>query len=119
MIESHFSGDLTAAVRAALSEVEGAFSVGVIAAEQPGVIVAAKRTSPLIVGKSDGATFLASDPTALIAHTRDMVHVLDDQVVEIRKDGFTITTLSGEPAEGNPIHVDWDTQAAEKAGYDT
>ena len=119
LIEAHFNGDLTAAVRAALAEVEGAFSVAVIAAEQPGLIVAAKRTSPLIVGKSDGATFLASDPTALIAHTRDMVHVLDDQVVEIRKDGFTITTLSGEPAEGNAIHVDWDTQSAEKAGYDT
>ena len=119
LIESHLDGDLTAAVRAALSEVDGAFSVAVIAADQPGLIVAAKRTSPLIVGKSDGATFLASDPTALIAHTRDMVHVLDDQVVEIRKEGFTITALSGEPAEGNPIHVDWDILSAEKSGYDT
>jgi glucosamine--fructose-6-phosphate aminotransferase (isomerizing) len=119
LIEANFEGDLTAAVRAALGEVEGAFSVAVIAAEQPGLIVAAKRTSPLIVGKNDGATFLASDPTALIAHTRDMVHILDDQVVEIRQDGFTITTLSGRPAEGNPIHVDWDIQSAEKAGFDT
>jgi len=119
LIESNYNGDLTAAVRAALSEVDGAFSIAVVSAEQPGLIVAAKRTSPLIVGRSDGATFLASDPAALIAHTRDMVHVLDDQVVEIRREGFTITTLAGEPAEGNAIHVDWDTQAAEKAGYDT
>ena len=119
LIESHYEGDLTAAVRAALHEVEGAFSVGVVSADHPGHIVAAKRTSPLIVGRNVGATFLASDPTALIAHTRDMVHILDDQIVEIVKDGFTITTLAGEPAEGNAIHVDWDTKAAEKAGYDT
>lgn len=119
LIESRYAGDLTAAVRAALGEVEGAFSVAVVAADEPGLIVAAKRTSPLIVGRSDSATFLASDPTALIAHTRDMVHILDDQVVEIRKEGFTITTLAGEPAEGNPIHVDWDIKAAEKAGFDT
>jgi glucosamine--fructose-6-phosphate aminotransferase (isomerizing) len=73
----------------------------------------------LIVGRNDEATFLASDPTALLPHTRDMVHVLDDQVVEIRRDGFQITTLSGEPAEGTAIHVDWDVAAAEKAGFDT
>ena len=119
LIESHYEGDLTGAVRAALAKVEGAFSIAVVAADSPGVIVAAKRTSPLIVGRNDEATFLASDPTALLPHTRDMVHVLDDQVVEIRRDGFQITTLSGEPAEGTAIHVDWDVAAAEKAGFDT
>ncbi|MGZ4190383.1 MAG: glutamine--fructose-6-phosphate transaminase (isomerizing) [Actinomycetota bacterium] len=119
LIESFYAGDITEAVRAALREVDGAFSIAVVAADQPGIIVAAKRTSPLIVGRNDKATFLASDPTALIQHTRDMVHVLDDQVVEIRKEGFTITTLDGAPADGNVIHVNWDTAAAEKAGFDT
>src|SRR5207249_8960345 len=107
LIESYYAGDLTAAVRAALAEVEGAFSVAVVAADQPGLIVAAKRTSPLIVGRNDGATFLASDPTALIAHTREVCHVLDDQIVEIRRDGYTITTFEGEPAEGEAITIDW------------
>ncbi|MGZ4240407.1 MAG: glutamine--fructose-6-phosphate transaminase (isomerizing) [Actinomycetota bacterium] len=119
LIESFYAGDITEAVRAALREVDGAFSIAVVTADQPGIIVAAKRTSPLIVGRNDKATFLASDPTALIQHTRDMVHVLDDQVVEIRKEGFTITTLDGAPADGNVIHVNWDTAAAEKAGFDT
>ncbi|MGZ4120059.1 MAG: glutamine--fructose-6-phosphate transaminase (isomerizing) [Actinomycetota bacterium] len=119
LIESFYAGDITEAVRAALREVDGAFSIAVVAADQPDIIVAAKRTSPLIVGRNDKATFLASDPTALIQHTRDMVHVLDDQVVEIRKEGFTITTLDGAPADGNVIHVNWDTAAAEKAGFDT
>ncbi|HVL33184.1 MAG TPA: glutamine--fructose-6-phosphate transaminase (isomerizing), partial [Actinomycetota bacterium] len=119
LIESEYNGDLTAAVRAALSGVEGAFSVAVVASDQPGLIVAAKRTSPLIVGRNEHATFLASDPTALLKHTRDMVHILDDQLVEIRRDGFEITTLQGAPAQGNPIHVDWDLEAAEKSGFDT
>ena len=119
LIESHYRGDLPAAVRAAISEVEGSFSIAVVAGDQPGLIVAAKRTSPLIVGRNSSATFLASDPTALIPHTREMVHILDDQLVEIRRDGFTITTLDGAPAEGNRIDVDWDVNAAEKAGFDT
>ena len=119
LVESLYDGDLTKAVRAALKEVEGAFALAVVCSEHPELIVAAKRTSPLIVGRNGSATFLASDPTALIPHTRDMVHVLDDQVVEIRRDGFTITTLEGAPAEGKPIHVDWDVEAAERAGYDT
>ena len=117
LIESHYDGDLTAAVRAALKQVEGAYAVAVVAADQPDLIVAAKHTSPLIVGQADGGTFLASDPTALIAHTRDVTHVLDDQVVEIRRDGYAITTLEGAPAEGTRIHIDWDDVAAEKAGY--
>jgi glucosamine--fructose-6-phosphate aminotransferase (isomerizing) len=119
MIEAVYAGDLVAAVRATMQQVEGAFSVAVVAADQPGLIVAAKRTSPLIVGRNNDATFLASDPTALLQYTRDMTHVLDDQLVEIRRDGFRLTTLDGEPAEGNPIHVDWDSEAAEKAGFDT
>jgi glucosamine--fructose-6-phosphate aminotransferase (isomerizing) len=119
LIESHYRGDLVAALRATLETVRGAFSVAVVSADHPGLIVAAKRVSPLIVGRNDDATFLASDPTALVSHTREMVHVLDDQVVEIRRDGFTVTTLDGEPASGNPIRVDWDVKAAEKAGHDT
>ncbi len=117
LIEENYSGNLPAAVRAALSGVEGAFSIAVIAADQPDLIVAAKRTSPLIVGRSDSATFLASDPTALLEHTRQMCHILDDQMVEIRRDGYTITTFDGAPAEGEAIEVDWDVTAAEKSGY--
>ena len=118
LIESAYSGDLVAAVRAALSRLDGAFSIAVVSGDEPGLVVAAKRTKPLIVGKGEHGTLLASDPPALLPYTRDMVHLHDDQIVEIRADGFTITTLDGEPAEGNAIHVDWDIQAAEKAGFD-
>ena len=118
LIESAYEGDLCAAVRTALKRLDGAFSIAVVSGDEPGLVVAAKRTNPLIVGKGEHGTLLASDPPALLPYTRDMVHLYDDQIVEIRADGFTITTLDGEPAEGNAIHIDWDLQAAEKAGFD-
>jgi len=118
LVEAAFDGDLVAAVRVALKRLDGAFSLAVVSADEPGLVVAAKRTNPLIVGKGVHGTLLASDPPALLPYTRDMVHLHDDQVVEIRADGFTITTLDGEPAEGEAIHVDWDLQAAEKSGYE-
>jgi len=118
LIESAYEGDLVAALRVALKRLDGAFSLAVVSADEPGLVVAAKRTNPLIVGKGEHGTLLASDPPALLPYTRDMVHLHDDQIVEIRAEGFTITTLDGEPAEGEAIHVDWDLQAAEKSGYD-
>ncbi|MEX2555511.1 MAG: glutamine--fructose-6-phosphate transaminase (isomerizing) [Actinomycetota bacterium] len=118
LIEAAYDGDLVAAFRSALKRLDGAFSLAVVSADHPGVVVAAKRTSPLLVGKADHGTMLASDPPALLPYTRDMVHIHDDQVVVITADGYTITTLDGEPAEGEAVHVDWDLQAAEKAGFD-
>ncbi len=118
LIESEMGGDLAAAVRRGLARVNGAFAIAVTSADAPDLVVAAKRTSPLIVGRNSVGTILASDPTALLALTRDMVHVLDDQVVEIRADGFTITTLDGAPAQGQAIHLAGDVASVEKGGYD-
>ncbi len=118
LIEAAYEGDLVAAFRTALKRLDGAFSVAVVSVDHPGVVVAAKRTSPLLVGKAEHGTMLASDPPALLPYTRDMVHIHDDQVVVITADGFEITTLDGEPAKGEAVHVDWDLQAAEKAGFD-
>ncbi|MFY9586197.1 MAG: glutamine--fructose-6-phosphate transaminase (isomerizing) [Actinomycetota bacterium] len=118
LIEDAYDGDIVAAFRTVLKRLDGAFSIAVVSSDHPGLVVAAKRTSPLIVGKAQHGTLLASDPPALLPYTRDMVHLVDDQIVEIRGDGFTITTIDGEPAEGNAIHVDWDIQAAEKGGFD-
>ncbi|MFP5225021.1 MAG: glutamine--fructose-6-phosphate transaminase (isomerizing) [Actinomycetota bacterium] len=120
LVEEAFDGsDLTGAVRAALAKVEGAFSVAVVHAETPRVIVAAKRTSPLIVGRGERGVFLASDPTALLAHTREVTHMLDDQVVTLSDGQIELTDLQGRPAEGETITIDWDTTAAEKSGFDT
>ena len=70
------------------------------------------------MGLGDGENFLASDVAAFIAHTRRAIELGQDQVVELRRDGVTITNFDGTPASANEYHVDWDASAAEKGGYD-
>ena len=82
------------------------------------MVVGARRNSPLVVGRGEGENFLASDVSAFIAHTRDAVELGQDQVVEISRDGITITDFDGAPVEGHAFHVDWDASAAEKGGYE-
>jgi glucosamine--fructose-6-phosphate aminotransferase (isomerizing) len=111
-------GTLADAVRAVSRRLQGAFTLVLVDAQQPDVVVAARRNSPLVLGVGDGETFLGSDVAAFIEHTRNAVELGQDQVVEIRRDGYTITDFDGAPAQGSPFHVDWDLTAAEKGGYD-
>jgi glutamine---fructose-6-phosphate transaminase (isomerizing) len=111
-------GSLADALRAACRRLDGAFTLVIVDADQPGVVVAARRNSPLVVGVGDGEMFLGSDVAAFIAYTRDAVELGQDQVVEIRADGFTITDFAGNPVDGKHFHIDWDLAAAEKGGFD-
>jgi len=111
-------GDLAEAMRRVCGRLEGAFTLVAVHADSPGVVVGARRNSPLVVGRGDGENFLASDVAAFIAHTRDAIELGQDQVVEIRSDAVTITNLDGTRAAVNEYHVDWDASAAEKGGYD-
>jgi glutamine---fructose-6-phosphate transaminase (isomerizing) len=112
------TGDLAAAMRRVCGRLEGAFTLVAVHADAPDVVVGARRNSPLVVGVGDGENFLASDVSAFIAHTRDAIELGQDQVVELRPSGVTITNVDGSPAEVTPYHVDWDLSAAEKGGYD-
>jgi glutamine---fructose-6-phosphate transaminase (isomerizing) len=112
------TGDLAAAMRRVCGRLEGAFTLVAVHADAPDVVVGARRNSPLVVGVGDGENFLASDVSAFIAHTRDAIELGQDQVVELRPSGVTITNVDGSPAEVTPYHVDWDISAAEKGGYD-
>ncbi|HVM19921.1 MAG TPA: glutamine--fructose-6-phosphate transaminase (isomerizing) [Egibacteraceae bacterium] len=111
-------GDLADAVRAALTRVEGAFAIAVVDKRDPSTIVASRREAPLVLGRADGATLLASDVAGLIRHTRDITALLDDQVAVLTPGQITITDLHGNDAEGHRYTVDWDISAAEKQGYD-
>ncbi|HSL08720.1 MAG TPA: glutamine--fructose-6-phosphate transaminase (isomerizing) [Pseudonocardiaceae bacterium] len=111
-------GDLPAAVRAVCRRLHGAFTLVVSHADEPGLIVAARRSSPLVVGVGVGEHFVASDVAAFIEHTRDAVELGQDQLVTITRDGYDITDFHGTPAHGTPFHVDWDLAAAEKGGHD-
>jgi glucosamine--fructose-6-phosphate aminotransferase (isomerizing) len=111
-------GSLADALRAACRRLDGAFTLVVVDADEPDVVVAARRNSPLVVGVGDGEMFLGSDVAAFIAYTRDAIELGQDQVVEIRADSFTITDFAGNPVDGKHFHIDWDLAAAEKGGFD-
>ncbi|MFP5282661.1 MAG: isomerizing glutamine--fructose-6-phosphate transaminase, partial [Actinomycetes bacterium] len=109
---------LADALRTVCGRLSGAFTLVAVDAADPGVVVAARRNSPLVVGLGDRENFVASDVAAFISHTREAVELGQDQVVEVRAEGVTVTDFAGQPAEVRPYHVDWDLSAAEKGGYD-
>ncbi|MES0838066.1 MULTISPECIES: glutamine--fructose-6-phosphate transaminase (isomerizing) [Nocardiopsidaceae] len=111
-------GDLPAAMRAVCKRLEGAFTLVATSVDDPDLVVAARRNSPLVVGRGVGENFLASDVAAFIAHTREAVELGQDQVVELRPDSVVVTDYEGNPVEVREYHVDWDASAAEKGGYD-
>ncbi|WP_371535947.1 glutamine--fructose-6-phosphate transaminase (isomerizing) [Streptomyces sp. NBC_00466] len=111
-------GDLAEAMRQVCRRLDGAFTLVAVHADEPDVVVGARRNSPLVVGVGEGEAFLASDVAAFIAHTRSAIELGQDQVVELRRDGVLVTDFDGAPADVRSYHVDWDASAAEKGGYD-
>jgi glucosamine--fructose-6-phosphate aminotransferase (isomerizing) len=109
---------LADAVAAALREVTGAFSIAVLDAGCPGIIVAARRISPLIVGRTGTATYLASDIPAILDRTRDLVAVEDDQLAVLTAGGLTLLDLDGNEVEPTALSVEWDAQAAQLGGFE-
>src|SRR3984957_777505 len=126
LVESALSGGvgLVEAVRITLGALRGAFALAVMSSTEPETIVAARRVSPLIVGmvpsggESRGVGLLASDIPALLGITRELWALDDDQIAEIGPGTLRVTTTDGEAVEPVALHVDWDLEAAQKAGYD-
>jgi len=110
--------NLTEAMQHICGRLQGAFTLVAVDSQDPDRVVAARRSSPLVVGLGDGENFLASDVSAFIEHTRDALELGQDQVVTITRDGVQVTDFDGNLAAGKPYHVDWDLSAAEKGGYD-
>ncbi|MEU7201738.1 glutamine--fructose-6-phosphate transaminase (isomerizing) [Streptomyces sp. NPDC045470] len=120
LLAENFSscGDLAEAMRQVCRRLEGAFTLVAVHTDAPDVVVGARRNSPLVVGIGEDEAFLASDVAAFISYTREAVELGQDQVVEVRRDGVTVTGFDGAPGEVRNYHVDWDASAAEKGGYD-
>jgi glucosamine--fructose-6-phosphate aminotransferase (isomerizing) len=113
------AGDFVASVLAVLRRLEGHFTLVFANADDPGTIVAARRSTPLVLGVGDGEMFIGSDVAAFIEYTRDAVELGQDQAVVITADGYRITDFSGDDVGGyREFHVDWDLSAAEKGGYE-
>jgi glutamine---fructose-6-phosphate transaminase (isomerizing) len=109
---------LAEGMRRTVRRLQGAFTLLAIDVDVPDAVVAARRNSPLVVGRGDGENFLASDVSAFIEYTREAIELGQDQVVLITPAGIEITDFDGGPAAGKEFHIDWNASAAEKGGYD-
>ncbi|AWK73483.1 glutamine--fructose-6-phosphate transaminase (isomerizing) [Rhodococcus oxybenzonivorans] len=112
------AGDFVESALSVLRRLEGAFTLVFTHSDHPDTIVAARRSTPLVIGVGEGETFLGSDVAAFIEHTRDAVELGQDQVVTITADGYSILNFDGTVAVGRPFRIDWDLAAAEKGGHD-
>ncbi len=119
LIAGHYDGDLAAAVRAAFAELRGHYAFVAMHADQPDLLVGARRECPLVAGVGEGETFLASAIPAFLAETRRAVAIENDEIVTIDRSGVTIADAEGNPVEREAEEIDWDEAAAEKGGYET
>ena len=111
-------GDVFEAVNRMLSKVEGTYALGILCADTPDRIIAARKDAPLLLGFGQGENFLASDVTALLCHTRDVVYMDDGELAIITAGSVRIYDERRRPIEKEHHHIDWDVDAAEKGGYD-
>ncbi|MEN0023118.1 MAG: glutamine--fructose-6-phosphate transaminase (isomerizing) [Microbacterium sp.] len=110
-------GDLQLAFRAVVNRLEGAFTLLAMHQDHPGLVVGARRNSPLVIGLGEGENFLGSDVAAFVEHTRKALAIGQDQIVSITPDAVTVTDFAGTPVEAEPFDVSWDAAAAEKGGW--
>ncbi|UPL18559.1 glutamine--fructose-6-phosphate transaminase (isomerizing) [Microbacterium aurugineum] len=110
-------GDLQLAFRKVVNRLEGAFTLLAMHQDHPGLVVGARRNSPLVIGLGEGENFLGSDVAAFIEHTRKALAIGQDQIVSITPDSISVIDFAGTPVEPEPFDVSWDAAAAEKGGW--
>jgi glucosamine--fructose-6-phosphate aminotransferase (isomerizing) len=117
LIEAAYEGDLAEAVRRTMGRLEGAYAFVVMHRDEPDRLVGARLNAPLIVGLADGEGFLASDPSAVVAYTKNVIFLADGDVADVRPGSATITDRAGTVLE-RPVEIlPWSVEAAEKGGY--
>lgn len=118
LVRKHADGhSLEDAVRAAISEVKGAFACAVISEKEPDKIVAVRKESPLVVGLGDGEYFLASDVPAFLNHSRQVIFLDNGEMAILHKDGVIVTDFEGQPVNKSIVTISWSPSMAEKGGY--
>ena len=118
LIEYFYHGDLLQAVGRVLHRIEGAYALGILCADTPDQLIAVRRDSPLILGVGEGENFLASDVTAILKHTREVIYMDDGEVAVLTREGIRCYNHFLQPVDKEVSHVDWEIDAAEKGGYE-
>lgn len=118
LIAECFDGDLVQAVAAALKQVEGTFGVAVIYKEEPERMIVSRRGSPIVIGVGDDEMLVASDVSALVAYTKKVIYLADDDLALVTKEGVELRNIDNVPVSRETAKIDWDISAAEKGGYE-
>jgi glutamine---fructose-6-phosphate transaminase (isomerizing) len=119
LISKHYRGDLADAVRAAYKELHGHYAFVAMSADEPGVLVGARKECPLVVGRGDGEQFIGSAVPAFLSETNRVQYMNDDEIVVLRPAGVDFMTVEGDSLEREISEIDWDHDTAEKGGYET
>jgi glucosamine--fructose-6-phosphate aminotransferase (isomerizing) len=117
LIQEAYAGSLEAAVIEALWQVEGTYGIAVLSSREPGTLVAARKGSPLLVGLGQGEHFVASDASAILSHTRDVVYLDDGDVAVVTRDGYRVLDLEASQRDKPVTRIDWDIQQIERGGF--
>ena len=118
LIEYFYEGDILKAVGRVLHRIEGAYALGINCADEPEKLIAVRKDSPLILGLGEGFNFLASDVTAIIKHTREVIYMEDGELAVLTRERVACYNHLLQPVEKEVSHVDWEIDAAEKGGYE-
>jgi glutamine---fructose-6-phosphate transaminase (isomerizing) len=118
LVQELYAGRLEDAVLAALERVEGTYGIAVVSTRDPKKIVAARKGSPLLVGLGDGEHFIASDASAILAHTREVVYLNDGDCAVITKEGYRVFDMKATTLERPVAKIDWELAQIERGGFD-
>ena len=118
LLEFYYKGDARRAVMRTVSRLEGSYALGVLCADKPGTLFAAKLSSPIILGVGVGESFFASDVTALVSHTKNVIYMEDGEFAELSPEGIEVFDITGRTIQKPISRVVWDVEAAEKGGYE-
>jgi glutamine---fructose-6-phosphate transaminase (isomerizing) len=119
LVAFHHGGDLVSAVRKAYAELRGHYAFVAMSADEPGLLVGARKECPLIIGRGEGEQFIGSAIPAFLRETRRVQYIDNDEIVVVRPDGVEFFTAHGEPIERDVVEIDWDAETAEKQGFET
>ncbi len=118
LLELYYEGDFKQAMLKTIARLEGSYAIGAVCADRPGEVFAARQFSPLILGLGVGENFLASDVTALVAYTKNVIYLDDGELAELSPAGVTVYDCTGRPIDKPVSRVTWDVEAAAKGGFE-
>ena len=118
LVEHYYQGDFQQAVMKAANRLQGSYALGIICADDPGRVFVVREASPLILGVGIGENFFASDVTAMVAYTRNVIYLEDGEFAELTADAIRVFDCAGREVPKQISRITWDIQAAEKGGYD-